>query len=190
MSPRSQKQFEAIRSTRKFHILETALEVFASVGFHRASIAEIAKKAKISKGLLYHYFTSKEDLLKQVIMQGVEALKESIPNIDEALDTPDELEVFIRSGMQLMKTESHFYKLYFSVIFQPEAYHILQENYQEIMGLMDQVADYFKRKGDPYPQEKATLLAALMDGLGMHYLMSPKDYDLEIYQKLIGDLFK
>lgn len=45
-------------------------------------------------------------------------------------------------------------------------------------------------KGDPHPLEKATILAALLDGLGMHYIMAPEMYDLKVYEKVIFDLFK
>lgn len=191
MSPRTEEQFEAMRTTRRFQIMENALEVFATEGYHRASIAMIAKRSNISKGLLYNYFESKEDLLKQVIMQGVEGLKTSFVSKENEPGTAEQFEDFIRSGMSIIRTESHFYKLYFRVIFQPEAYHILQVNYREIMGyLLEQVARYFETKGDPHPMEKATLLAALMDGLGIHYLMSPGNYDLDLYQKLICELFK
>lgn len=191
MSPRTEEQFAEIRNTRKFQIMEAALELFAEVGIHKASIAQIAKRASISKGLIYNYFSSKEDLLKAVLQQGVEGLKESFQMMEDELDTPEELEIFIKSGLKIMRDESHFYKLYFIVLMKPEAHAIIKDNYQEIMGdLLDQVAYYFKVKGDPHPQEKAVLLATIMDGLGMHYLMAPEMFDLDIYEKILFDLFK
>ena len=48
-------------------ILETALTVFASHGFLGTSIKDIAEAAGISQGLMYHYFASKEELLKATI---------------------------------------------------------------------------------------------------------------------------
>ncbi|TYR81615.1 TetR/AcrR family transcriptional regulator [Priestia megaterium] len=43
-------------------ILDAAFEVFGSKGYHDAKMIEIAKKAGISKGTIYLYFPSKEDL--------------------------------------------------------------------------------------------------------------------------------
>jgi len=191
MSPRTEKQFEEIREGRKFQIMEAALEIFAAEGYEKASIAKIAKSAKISKGLMYNYFSSKEELLKSVLIQGIEGLKESFKQIEGELDTPEELEIFIKGGMKIMLQESHFYKLYFSIFFQPGAQKIIAENYQDLIGgLLKDIACYFKRKGDPHPIEKATLLASLMDGFGMYYLLNPELYKLEIYEKIIIDLFK
>ncbi|NIS38573.1 helix-turn-helix transcriptional regulator, partial [Candidatus Saccharibacteria bacterium] len=67
MSPRTEEQLSAIREKTRASILESALELFATKGFHGTSIGEIAKKAEISKGLAYHYFDSKQDILEAVI---------------------------------------------------------------------------------------------------------------------------
>lgn len=191
MSPRTEEQFEEIRSSRKFQIMEAALEIFASEGYEKASIAKIAQAAEISKGLMYNYFSSKEDLLKAVIIMGIDGLKESFGKIEDELDTPEELKIFIKGGLDIMRKESHFYKLYFTIFFQPAAQKIIAENYQVLIGsLLEDIANYFKKKGDPHPIEKATLLGALMDGFGMYYLMNPELYDLDIYEKIIFDLFK
>jgi AcrR family transcriptional regulator len=52
---------------RRLQILETALAVFASNGFKGTSIKDMAAAAGISQGLMYHYFTSKEDLLEATV---------------------------------------------------------------------------------------------------------------------------
>ncbi len=54
-----QKLVEARRS----QILEAAGRVFAEKGYHRATTKEIADAAGISEGTIYNYFSSKEDLL-------------------------------------------------------------------------------------------------------------------------------
>jgi AcrR family transcriptional regulator len=46
--------------------IEAAAEVFAERGFSETRMADIAKRAKVSKALLYEYFTSKEDIFLQV----------------------------------------------------------------------------------------------------------------------------
>lgn len=191
MSPRSKDQFEQIRNARRFHILESALVVFAEDGFHQASIAKIAHQAKISKGLIYNYFESKDDLLKAVLIAGTDSFKESYEFADEELNTPEKLELFIKGGIDIMQTKSDYFKLYFSVLFQPAAREIVRANYQEIMGdLLSGAAGYFESRGDPHPIEKASILAALLDGLGIHYLLAPDQYDLVLYEKIIFDLFK
>jgi len=191
MSPRTEKQFAEIRSSRKLQIMETAVKIFAEEGYHKASISQISKAANISKGLIYNYFKSKEDLMRQVLLHGIEGFKESFSQMEDELDTPEELEIFIKGAFRVMQDEPDFYKFYFVVLLQPEVYIIIKENYSEIMSdLLEGVAYYFQLNGDPHPMEKATILAALIDGLGMHYIMAPEMYDLKVYEKVILDLFK
>ena len=53
--PKTKEQFEEIRNKSKAAIIEAALELFANNGFHNTSITQIAKKAGVSKGLMYNY---------------------------------------------------------------------------------------------------------------------------------------
>lgn len=59
---------------RKEAIVETAAALFASAGFTGASVADLAKRCKTSKSLIYHYYESKEDILYDVMISHVRAL--------------------------------------------------------------------------------------------------------------------
>jgi AcrR family transcriptional regulator len=76
--PRTKEQNEIIRSARKQEILEAALQVFAEKGYANASISEIGRQANISKGLLYNYFESKDDLLQQILTFGSDKISEGL----------------------------------------------------------------------------------------------------------------
>ncbi|MFX3631265.1 MAG: TetR/AcrR family transcriptional regulator [Candidatus Pristimantibacillus sp.] len=51
----------------KEKIRDVAIEVFIAKGFHSTSIEDVAKKAGISKGLLYNYYKGKTDLLVELV---------------------------------------------------------------------------------------------------------------------------
>jgi AcrR family transcriptional regulator len=51
------------RGDKRNRILDAAIRVFARSDFHRARISDIASEAKVAYGLVYHYFTNKEDIL-------------------------------------------------------------------------------------------------------------------------------
>ena len=96
MSPRSSAQFEEMREEKKALIMNTALEHFSDYGFHATTISHIAKHAGISKGLMYNYFKSKEELLAAIINRSLDEIYRSFnPDRDSTL-TPDEFENFIR----------------------------------------------------------------------------------------------
>ena len=191
MSPRTPKQFEEIREGRKVQIMQAALELFASKGYHASSVARIARYAGISKGLLYNYFTSKEDLLDSIMALGIEKFHHILEEIQHELDTPEELMMYIHGGFALIRKEPEFYRLLFSVFFQPGVMESSQNQYrQTVEHLIRDIAFYFKTKGDPNPIEKAKLLGNIIDGVGLNYFLSPETVDLDKMENIIFELFK
>lgn len=67
MAPRTDSSIKitkaAKNSIKGAAILKAAESIFARKGFHAATISDIAKKAKVSEGTIYEYFSSKEELL-------------------------------------------------------------------------------------------------------------------------------
>jgi AcrR family transcriptional regulator len=191
MSPRTERQFEEIRQTRKMQIMQAALELFAREGYHSASIARIAEYCGISKGLLYNYFSSKEQLLDSIMALGIEKFHNILAEIKDELDTPEELQIYIHGGFALIRREPEFYRLLFTVFFQPGVSGSSLELYRQTLDhLTTDIACYFKVKGDENPIEKAMLMGNIIDGVGLHYFISPETVDLDKLEKIIFDLFK
>jgi TetR/AcrR family transcriptional regulator, fatty acid metabolism regulator protein len=68
-------------------LLDAAVRVFARKGYHAARIGDITEEAGVAYGLLYHYFVSKEDVLRSVFRETWRALIQTINNV-EAGDDP------------------------------------------------------------------------------------------------------
>ena len=62
---RAPQQVQRLLDVRVREILRAAAEVFATKGFHEATIQEIAKHAEFSAGSLYNYFENKEALFDE-----------------------------------------------------------------------------------------------------------------------------
>ncbi len=82
LSPRWRRR----KIDRPSEIVEAALEVFAEKGFAGARLDEIAARAGVSKGALYLYFETKEDLFRAVVrdmaapnIEAVRAMAEAYP---------------------------------------------------------------------------------------------------------------
>lgn len=68
-------------------ILDHAASVFAEQGMDKASMAQIAQQAQVSKALLYHYYPGKDALIFAIIMTHLEELQDAIEAADDpALD--------------------------------------------------------------------------------------------------------
>lgn len=51
-------------------ILDAAIRVFADHGYHGARVGDIAEDAGVAHGLLYHYFSSKEEVLRTIFAEN------------------------------------------------------------------------------------------------------------------------
>ncbi|MBN2983742.1 MULTISPECIES: TetR/AcrR family transcriptional regulator [Cohnella] len=87
--PRSREQNERIRQQAKSTISAAAMEVFLEKGYHSASIEDIAKRAGVSKGLLYNYFQGKEGLLAEIVRIRIDEIA-GVIEAASALSSPEE----------------------------------------------------------------------------------------------------
>lgn len=80
---------------RRQQILEGALHVFSEMGYHKASIKEIAKAAGIkSSALIYHYFADKKAVLQAILTEltplvDIPIFRDDLPQ--EFLETPPDI---------------------------------------------------------------------------------------------------
>ena len=73
--------FEKIPEERKEFILEVGTDEFSSKGYENANINVIAHNAGISIGLMYKYFSTKEDLFLTCITRGMKILEDAVEEI-------------------------------------------------------------------------------------------------------------
>lgn len=74
----SKPRWQRRKEDRPAEILTAALDVFAERGFAAAKLEDVAARAGVSKGTLYLYFASKEDLFRSVVRELL------VPNIAAA----------------------------------------------------------------------------------------------------------
>ena len=63
-------------------VIAAAVELFANKGFDGTSVQEIVQRAQVTKGAMYHYFTSKDDLLYEIYHGLISA---QLADLDEIL---------------------------------------------------------------------------------------------------------
>lgn len=107
------KQSERSAQTKE-NLIDTALELFSSKGYTGTTVKDIAKEAGVTDGLIYHYFSSKEELLHAVLVKH-----NFLDDVQDILQFRDELPVdqkLYRLGkrlMELMVNKSSFVILVF-----------------------------------------------------------------------------
>ena len=174
MCPRTSEQFEAIRQEKTKLILDTALELFAEKGYHQTSISDITRKAGISKGLLYNYFQSKDEVLRSIIRTGYDAAYSHLDlNSDHSL-AREEFVNFLRITFRSVRENPHFWKLYSALVLQPGVQDMVMAEYGEkshdISKLM---TNFLIASGSNAPESDFMVMASLIKGAHLILITTP-----------------
>ena len=184
--PRTAEQFKEIRTDRKKAILDAALHVFSEQGYHNTSIIEVSKKAGISKGLIYNYFDSKEELLDILLGSFLDDEMSAVKKVLKKPLTGFTMIEFIKLNTQILKAKLKQWKLYFSLVTQPEVIKILQDRFsEENIFITQKIMEFFKQKGDKNSEMTFTLFSTTIVGLKMSYIMDSENYPIEKIEELI-----
>ncbi|MDR0719280.1 MAG: TetR/AcrR family transcriptional regulator [Treponema sp.] len=81
VSKRFMNRRERQKAETHLEILRAAEDLFIEVGYEKASMRQIAERAGLTKGALYHHFDSKEDLLDKLCAEHNRALSEAASSL-------------------------------------------------------------------------------------------------------------
>jgi AcrR family transcriptional regulator len=84
------KQNQRMKQERREKILNGALELFARGGLAGTKISDIAAQTRMSNGLVYHYFPSKDDIYTELVRYAFERLIAACSWLEAARLEPDE----------------------------------------------------------------------------------------------------
>lgn len=156
-------------------IFNASLNAFLKHGFHKTTMEKIAKEAKIAKGTLYLYFSSKEELTKGISHTHFATLKERLITSDE-FETVGELLQHIRSALLISDEETAFIPIFFEA-FAPSFHHasFIEEYksfFDEIAEFYEHTFEYLIERGDINaklnPSTLARMFVSMLDGIVLH----------------------
>lgn len=105
MLPPGEPKFRRRPAERPGEIVAAALEVFAERGFAAARLEEVARKAGVSKGALYLYFETKEDLFRAVVKETIAPNLQQVASL-ASIEAPFEPTVRAMFGMLSQRVAS------------------------------------------------------------------------------------
>ena len=85
-----QERKEREKEQRREEIINAAQSVFFEKGLQNSTMDEIAELAELSKGTLYLYYASKEDLYLAVMLRGFDLLHGMIEEVEKQTPSPEE----------------------------------------------------------------------------------------------------
>ena len=75
---------------KRKQILAAAVRVFARTGYHDCRVGDITEEAGVAHGLLYHYFTSKEEVLEAVFRDAWTEVLDAFRAVEASDESPRE----------------------------------------------------------------------------------------------------
>lgn len=190
--PRSQEQFDEIRLQKKELIMSVALELFAEKGYHATSISQIAKKANISKGLTYNYFNSKTELLNELINHGFDVIFENLDINHDGILTEKEFIFFVKQNFRLLRENLQHWKLFFSLLLQPEIAKTFTKKYnQSVEPMLKLFLAFIRSEGSKDPEGDLMAISAMLEGAFLYCVAAPDVFPMDIMEdKIINACFK
>jgi TetR/AcrR family transcriptional regulator, regulator of autoinduction and epiphytic fitness len=111
---------------RREAILRAGSEVFSEMGYHRASLEEIADRIDLTRAALYHYFPSKDVLLSACLEYGAELAIARLSAEFEATkgqDADSRLAALVRTQLMIITSDSReVSRLFLNPIDWPESF--------------------------------------------------------------------
>jgi AcrR family transcriptional regulator len=181
VSPRTTKQLEKVREKSRTKIVNAAIELFAKKGYHSTSISGIAAKAGIAKGLMYHYFKSKSELLDEILKSSMTEADEPMQALMLPGEPVDKLAMMIEGTFAMVEQDKKRWQLLVSIMTQYEVLGRVKKTFAQMMqAYMGIFEALFAEMKVPQPKMEAYRLAALLDGVMLHYIYyMPENYPLE-----------
>lgn len=104
---------------KKNKIIESAYEIFSEVGFYNANTTDIAKRAGVSTGIVYGYFSDKHDILLYVIDIYISKISNPLQNYLTKIETPIDyrkvIEDFLNLAIELHKSNKNIHNILHSL---------------------------------------------------------------------------
>ena len=102
------------RHERRRQLLDAALEVFVSQGYHAAAMDEIAERAGVSKPVLYQHFPGKLDLYLALLDQSVDELVDAVRDaLRSTTDNKQRVAATFSAYFEYVESEGQAYRLVF-----------------------------------------------------------------------------
>ena len=166
------------RHERRRQLLDAALEVFVSQGYHAAAMDDIAERAGVSKPVLYQHFPGKLDLYLALLDQSVDELVATVRDaLESTTDNKQRVAATFTAYFEYVAGEGQAFRLVFESDLSNEAAvrERLERGQQECAQMISQMVEQDAGLDD----DEARLLSVAMVGLAQvtaRYWLTTRDH--------------
>lgn len=189
MSPRSKELSRQMRAESRSAIIAAALELFARKGFSATTTDQIAKKAKVSKGLVFAHFTTKQEILLAIINEEFNRLLPGPHERDDARSPKERFISLIDNWMDLLKKKPLLVRLTLQLNLD-DGYRkfMRRKGKQYIEVYLERMRELLVQLGSKSPDLDCYLLSMVFDGFSANYTVAPDLFPVDAIKNHLVDI--
>ena len=188
-------QEERKKETRQL-LLESAVEVFAQLGFHGASVDKIAEYAGFSKGAVYAHFNSKEELFLAILekqmhlhVHNIHQIIDQQHSLSHFIETMDEYSLSIRQKNRTWSMLNMEFLLY--AMREESVRHkwsnMITESVEQISKAIEKLMSK-ENESTLSVDEMAWMILSLENGMAIFYYISGERVPLNLFGKALQNM--
>jgi AcrR family transcriptional regulator len=182
----SKERFAEMRLKSRQNLMEAALRLFSTNGYHATSISAIAKEAGVAVGLMYNYFNSKEELLDSIIEDFFQNLMIAVSAEFQKSAESQDVRKILDTIIKAVQERHESWRLLAGIMFQPNVSlngsQKIQNFFLHQQGLFE---SYFQHSGAEHPQENAKILNSVLHGAFILYAVTGNIHDLLLIRQTV-----
>jgi AcrR family transcriptional regulator len=175
-----------VSAERRAQIIEAALACFVREGYHNTTMDDIVAESGLSKGSLYWYFKSKDDLFAAALMSVfVDVGQEAVAALEQCTTASDKMRAVARAATGFGRAAEGFFNLFLefwaSSPRREEASQLWVGLLAQYKDVVVQIIEQGVKNGEFKPVDAEQLVWAMMaayDGLAAYIMLMP-DLDLD-----------
>ncbi|NHN31683.1 TetR/AcrR family transcriptional regulator [Paenibacillus agricola] len=148
-----------ISVNRRIDIISAAIEVFAEIGYYRATTAKVAERAQISQPYIFRFFPTKEALLLEALEVSWTRILDAFRSVIHTVSSDQLEKELIEAYVQIMKSYQNetLLQMQAQTIKEDAIVEVMQKGYRNVQQL---VVDAFKQAGIEKPYERTIIFLA------------------------------
>jgi AcrR family transcriptional regulator len=179
-----------MRGRTRESILSASLDLFAKRGYSATTTEQIAKKAKVSKGLIFSHFDTKQDILFAIVDEQFDRIIGNVLRKDDSRAAKEKLISFVDATVDLIKNEPLLVRLSLQLNLD-DGYRKLMKNKKTkeyLDAFLSQMKSVFTELGSTKPELDSFILMFMFDGIIANYTVAPELFPIDAIKDHLIDL--
>ncbi|WP_163582908.1 TetR/AcrR family transcriptional regulator [Gracilibacillus saliphilus] len=184
-----EKQPSFITQARREQIIKATIEALDEIGYKKISLAKIAKKAKVSTGLISYHFSDKEDVLNHTLVYLLTTQYDFIKEkVAESKSAYDQLITFIDASLAYQGTHHVHNVALIEIIFNARTpdnipyYKVAEDEEDPLYVLLQKILQYGQETKEFSTFGTKNVSIIIQGAIAESMLINQEDFNLETYK--------